>query len=201
VLAGAGAFVVHVDASALTDCGASCSELEHGPVIAPETVRRLGCDAEIVALVEQDGLPLSVGRRRRTVPPKLRRVLEARDDGCCRWPGCERERHLHAHHRQHRADGGETSLDNLVLLCWHHHRLVHEGGYVIEDGELGELRFRNRHGVLCPSVPRSPPGSWEELVQLNRRAGLEIAAATNRNGSGDRLDVEVAVAAIERAAA
>jgi len=191
--------VVHVDAAALTRQGAGRSELEHGPLIAPETARRLGCDAETVSVLEQDGLPLGVGRRRRSVPPGLRRLLEARDDGCCRWPGCESRRHLDAHHRRHWASGGETSLDNLVLLCWQHHRLVHEGGYTIEDADSGELRFRNRHGVVSESVPRSPPrGSADELLALNRLAGLVIGPATNRNGLGDHLDLELAVAAVDR---
>lgn len=190
--------VVHVDAAALTQASAGRSELEDGPLIAPETARRLGCDAETVAVLERDGLPLSVGRSRRSVPQRLRRVLEARDDGCCRWPGCERRRHLAAHHRRHWAEGGETSLDNLLLLCWQHHRLVHEGGYTIEDAESGEPRFRNRHGVLSESIPRSPPcGSADELVTLNRLAGLAIGPATNRNGLGDRLDLELAVAAVD----
>ena len=124
--------VVHVDAAALSSDGRGRSELEDGPVIAPETARRLGCDAEVVAQVERDGVPVSVGRKRRTVPPALRRLLEARDEETCCFPGCERRRHLQAHHRRHWAHGGETSLDNLVLLCWHHHRLVHEGGFTIE---------------------------------------------------------------------
>ena len=197
---GAPRVVVHVDAAALAHEGSGRAELEDGPVIASETARRLGCDAETVAVVERDGLEVSVGRRRRTVPPRLRRLLEARDDCCCRWPGCDRRRHLAAHHRRHWADGGETSLDNLVLLCWHHHRLVHEGGYTVEDGEDGELRFRNRHGVVCgTSVPRPPPGSVRGLVELNRRSGLSVDSRTNRNGTGDRLDLELAVLAMASA--
>jgi hypothetical protein len=190
---------VHVDALALTRDGAGRSELEDGPVIAPETARRLGCDAETVATIERDGLPLSVGRARRTVPPALRRLLEARDEGTCRWPGCERSRSLDAHHRTHWAHGGETSLENLVLLCPHHHRLVHEGGYTVEDDPAGALRFRNRHGVLCPGVPRPPPGSCGELVAQNDRRGIEIGARTNRNGHGDALDLELTVAAVRQA--
>ncbi len=189
--------IVHVDAAALTSDGSGRCELEGGAVISPETARRLGCDAEYASSVERNGLPVSVGRRRRTVSPKLRRLLEARDDGRCRWPGCENRRYLDAHHRTHWAHGGETSLDNLLLLCWHHHRLVHEGGYTIEGAPTGELRFRNRYGVLCPKVPRSPPGSVEKLIEQNRRAGLTITAKTIRNGYGDDLDLELAVAAIE----
>jgi hypothetical protein len=191
--------VVHVDAAVLTADRSGRSELEDGPVISAETARRLGCDAERVAVVERDGLPVSVGRTRRTVPPKLRRLLEARDDGCCRWPGCENRRYLDAHHRRHWALGGETSLENLVLLCFHHHRLVHEGGYTIDEGPSGELRFRNRYGLLCPGVPRSPPGRVDDLTGQNDRSGLAIGAKTNRNGCGDELDLDLAVTALQQA--
>lgn len=188
--------VVHVDAAVLTTDGAGRTELEDGPIIAPETARRLGCDADAATTIELDGLPLSVGRARRTVPPALRRALEARDARTCRWPGCENRRHLDAHHRTHWAHGGETSLDNLVLLCSHHHRLVHEGGYAVEDDPEGGLRFRNRYGVVCPGVSRPPPGSVDELVARNRRQGLEIDPRTNRSGYGDPLDLELAVTAV-----
>ncbi len=187
--------VVHVDAAALVADGRGRCELEDGPVISPETARRLACDAESVTRLERDGLPVSVGRSRRTVPPRLRRLLEARDHGRCRFPGCERRRHLDAHHRVHWAKGGETRLDNLVLLCHQHHRLVHEGGYEIEHGADGQLRFRNRHGLLCPSVPpRSPPAHPGALVAS--QAGLEITDRTNRNGCGDPLDLAATVDAL-----
>ena len=193
--------VVHVDALALATNGPGRSELEDGPALAPETARRLGCDAETVAMLEHDGVLASVGRRRRTVPPKLRRLLEARDDRRCRWPGCERTRHLDAHHLEHWARGGETSVDNLVLLCSQHHRLVHEGGYAIEGDPGGTLRFRNRHGVLCPCVPRSPPASVLGLVSAHERSGLRLDPATNRNGTGERLDLALAVASVTDALA
>jgi hypothetical protein len=189
--------VVHVDAAALTADVPGRSELDHGPVISPETARRLSCDAELVTSIERDGVPLSVGRARRTVPRRLRRLLEARDGERCRWPGCTRRRHLQAHHRTHWAMGGETSLDNLTLLCFRHHRLVHEGGYTIEDAGGGDLRFRNRHGVLCPSIPRSPPtGSAEALIAEHARSGLAIDVRTNRCGEGGRIDLAYAVDAL-----
>lgn len=189
--------VVHVDADALTGDGRGRSELEDGPVISPETARRLGCDAEVVTRVERDGLPVSVGRRRRTVPPTLRRLLEARDGDACCFPGCERRRRLQAHHRRHWAHGGETSLVNLVLLCSHHHRLVHEGGYTVEDDPAGGLRFRNRHGVLSSApASRPPPGSADALLSENDGLGLAIGPQTIRNGTGDPLDLELAVAAL-----
>jgi hypothetical protein len=192
--------LVHVDAAALTADGRGRCELEHGSVIAPETARRLGCDSELVARLEHDGLPVSAGRRRRTVPPALRRLLEARHDSTCCFPGCERRRHLQAHHRHHWAHGGDTSLANLVLLCFHHHRLVHEGGYTIEDDPAGGLRFRNRHGLVCPTAPtRPPPGSLDQLRTDNHHHGLDISPHTNRNGHGDRLHLDLIVTAIAAA--
>jgi hypothetical protein len=186
--------VVHVDAATLTSDARGRADLEHGPVVATETARRLGCDAEVVAQVERDGLPLSAGRKRRTVPSTLRRLLGARDGEICRFPGCERRHRLQAHHRRHWAHGGETSLDNLVLLCFHHHRFVHEGGYTIEDAPEGGLRFRNRHGVLTPSAPpRPPPGDAEELLREHDRLALEIGPRTNRNGGTSRFDLGAAV--------
>ncbi len=192
--------VVHVDAVALVADGRGRSELEEGPVIAPETARRLGCDAEVVAQVERDGLPVSVGRMRRTVPPALRRLLEARDDRTCCFPGCERRRHLQAHHRRHWAHGGETSLANLVLLCFHHHRLVHEGGYTVEDDGAGGLQFRNRFGSISPNAPPRPPPGWAgALVVEHERLGLEIGPRTNRNGGSSPFDLGYAVSAISSA--
>jgi len=192
--------VVHVDAAALTSDDRGRSELEDGPVISLETARRLGCDAEVVTQVEHEGLPVSVGRKRRTVPPTLRRLLEARDGDVCCFPGCERTRHLQAHHRHHWAHGGETSLDNLVLLCFNHHRLVHEGGYTIEDDPADGLRFRNRYGLVSPTLPpRPPPGSLDDLLAENERAGLEIGPRTNRNGGSSPFDLGAAVSAVSAA--
>ena len=59
------------------------------------------------------------------------RLLSRRDRGC-RFPGCTATQRLHGHHVKHWANGGETSLDNLVLLCPTHHRLVHEGGFDVQ---------------------------------------------------------------------
>jgi len=90
--------VVHVDAETLAsdEVGDRC-HLADGPALAPETVRRLGCDAAVVRIVERDGRPLSVGRRTRTIPAALWRALRSRDDGC-RFPGCTHDRFPHAHH-------------------------------------------------------------------------------------------------------
>jgi uncharacterized protein DUF222/HNH endonuclease len=125
--------VVHVDVDAITndDDEAGCA-LDDGPAIAPETARRLACDASVLAISERHGRTLHVGRKTRTVPPALRRALSTRDRGC-RFPGCENHRFVDAHHVRHWSRGGETTLDNLLLLCRRHHRLVREGGYAIDE--------------------------------------------------------------------
>ena len=192
--------VVHIDAAALSADGRGRSELEDGPLISPETARRLGCDADLVAQVERDGLPVSVGRTRRTVPVALRRLLEARDDHTCCFPGCESRSHLQAHHRQHWAHGGETSLENLVLLCYQHHRLVHEGGYTVEADRQGSIRFRNRHSIVWPlAPPRPPPGRADDLLAGNYALGLQIDADTNKDGIYGNLDLQRVVEAIRDA--
>jgi hypothetical protein len=185
--------VVHVDAQTLANEGDGLCELAEGPALAAETARRLSCDASIVELLERDGEPLSVGRMRRTVSTPLRRALAARDRGC-RFPGCENRRFVHAHHAQHWSQGGETSLTNLISLCARHHRLVHERGYSVRLGDDGEPQFTNEYGVAMPNVPRlPPPSSAAALPDRHRRAGIEIDAKTCRNGTGDRMDLGLAV--------
>jgi HNH endonuclease len=64
--------------------------------------------------------------------------------------GCERRRYLDAHHLDHWANGGETSPDNLTLLCTYHHRLLHEGGFRIEHEGDEALRFLRADGRAIP---------------------------------------------------
>ncbi len=123
---------VHVDRSALID-GRGRSGL---PI---ESVRRIACDSETVTIVEDENeQPLSVGRQSRTVPKRIQQALWARDKGCT-FPGCRRTRFVDAHHVVHWADGGETSLDNLLLLCSRHHRAVHQRGLCDPQGLPGRL--------------------------------------------------------------
>ena len=112
-------------------------EVDHGAVdVSAETSRRLSCDASVVPMHhDADGAVLDVGRKTRTVPPSIRRALQARDH-TCRFPGCTARR-CDAHHVEHWVDGGATSLDNLVLLCRRHHRAVHEGGFELRQHDDG----------------------------------------------------------------
>ena len=187
--------VVHVDAATLAAGSDGRCELADGEALAAETARRLSCDGSLVALVERDGEPLSLGRKRRTLSPALRRALAARDRGC-RFPGCERTRFVDGHHIRHWSEGGPTDLDNLVSLCRRHHRLVHERGYSVRLDESGEARFTNRHGIAIANVPRSPPSTPGMLRHLNHRRGLVITSRTSRIGARDRMDLSLAVDAI-----
>jgi hypothetical protein len=136
--------VVHVDESALRG-GMGRAGL---PI---ESVRRIGCDAQRVVLVEDGhGEPLSVGRKTRVVPKTIKRALWARDGGC-RFPGCGRKRFVDAHHIEHWSAGGETSLANLLLLCGKHHTLVHEGGFRIEKDYRDRWFFRRPDGRAVPA--------------------------------------------------
>jgi hypothetical protein len=113
-----------------------------------ETVRRLCCDGAIVPVTEDEqGNPLNVGRKHRIVQPALRRALDARDKHCT-YPGCIHDKWLDAHHIEHWANGGETSLKNTLLLCSKHHRLLHEGGYTIKKNYKGERYFETSQGKI-----------------------------------------------------
>jgi hypothetical protein len=145
---------VHVDRTALSD-GNGRSGL---PI---ESVRRLCCDGETVVIVEgENGEPLNVGRKTRTVPTAIKCALQSRDKGCvfpgCVFPGCSHQRFVDAHHIQHWSAGGETSLDNLLLLCTRHHRLVHEGGFSIAKDYLDRWYFRRPDGVAVPQCGYRP---------------------------------------------
>jgi len=179
--------VVHVDAATLQD-GDDESELADGAPIAGETARRLACDAAIVPLLERAGRPLGVGRKTRSVPPALRRALASRDRGC-RFPGCTSQRTVDAHHIEHWANGGATNLENLVQLCRHHHRLLHEGGYTVTKAG-STFVFRRPDGRRIRAFPRKPRGCSSALPESNLRAGHSIdPAATVTLWAGERFDL------------
>ncbi len=120
--------------------GAPAADLEHSLPISTRTVERLACDATVSRVVMADSVVVDVGRATRVVSGATHRALRLRDRGC-RWPGCERPAGwTQAHHIEFWTRGGKTELGNLVLLCHHHHRQVHEGGWqVVKHGR--ELRF------------------------------------------------------------
>ena len=143
--------------------------------VSAETARRIACDAGRVRITHRSSQILSVGRKTRTIPPPIRRALEFRDQGC-RFPGCT-SKHCDAHHIVHWADGGETKLSNLVLLCRRHHRLLHEGGFSVRMSEAGTVRFFHRRGRPLEQSPAPPPvglHAARELVEHLENAGILI---------------------------
>ena len=146
--------IVHVDAAALQDKGGK-SDL---PV---ESVRRITCDSDLVKVTKDaKGNLLNLGRKHRVVSPQLKRALLARDK-CCTYPSCSHEQFLEAHHVMHWADGGETSLENAILICSHHHRLLHEGGFTIHKNFAGEWYFRTAEGKVLPEAPVYKPEDYD----------------------------------------
>jgi hypothetical protein len=97
-----------------------------GEDLDPATVRRLACDADIIpGVLGADGSVLDVGRAQRLVTAAIWTALVVRDQHCA-FPGCRRPPAMcHGHHIVHWVDGGPTSLDNMVLLCGNHHRIIH----------------------------------------------------------------------------
>ncbi|MGH3668569.1 MAG: DUF222 domain-containing protein, partial [Acidimicrobiia bacterium] len=131
-------------------------EIGWGGPISAQAVRRIACDAGITRVITGPaGVPLDVGRESRTVTPGQWAALVVRDRGCA-FPGCTRPAEwCIAHHIVHWADGGPTDLDNLVLLCGYHHRVIHHGGWQV-------IMATDRHPEFLP-----PP--WIDPDQVARR--------------------------------
>jgi hypothetical protein len=173
----------------------------NGEALAPETCRRLACDAGIRFLVEDEhGTPLSVGRRMRTLPAALWQALKERDRTCC-FPGCQNHLFTHAHHMKHWANGGETKLGNLARLCTHHHRFVHEYGYSVRLDAQGKPELRDPRGRLVLAVPpriQRPDLGWTSLQAANE--DLAISAETNRSSwNGEPIPYHDVVRQLSRA--
>jgi hypothetical protein len=131
--------MVHLGQDPLAADEVFAATLEDGTHISSEALRRVTCDSGMMA-VSETGQGMTVGRRTRSIPSAMRRALMLRDHGC-RFPGCTHHQFLHGHHIKHWLYGGETSVNNLVLLCSHHHHLVHEGGFTLTWSTEGQLVF------------------------------------------------------------
>ena len=118
------------------ELGAPASELQGGMPISSKTVQRLACDGTLHRVLKADSVVVDVGRATRSVSPSQWRALKARHRTCAA-PECDRPVNMTSpHHIEFWARGGRSDLPNLLPLCYHHHRLVHEGGWqVIRAGE------------------------------------------------------------------
>jgi len=137
------------------------AELEFGGMTTAGELRRMLCDAKITPVVlDGESQPLDVGREKRCVTPAQRKAIAARDGGCAH-PGCDRNPvWCQVHHIIHWLDGGRTDIDNLVMLCREHHRVIHDSGW--------KVRIRDVH-------PEFIPPKWIDLHQTPRRNARALA--------------------------
>ena len=140
------------------------AELEFGGMTTAGELRRLLCDAKITPVVlDGESLPLDVGREKRCVTPPQRKAIAARDRGCAH-PSCDRSPiWCTVHHIIHWIDGGTTDIDNLVMLCREHHRLIHDSGW--------KVRIRD-------SLPEFIPPKWVDFSQTPRRNARSLVSAS-----------------------
>lgn len=177
--------------------------------VSAETCRRMGCDCSLVHVTEdENGGTLDVGRRTRSIPPAIMRALRVRDKGC-RFPGCTCKRYVDGHHIRHWADGGDTKLSNLVLLCRFHHRLVHEGGYSVAVEKQSRLASRLQFGFWRPDGTRVgdagrsgpvPDTASADFAAANAARGIVITSGTGiPDWGGEQMDDDIAIEGLLRA--
>jgi len=191
---GAVQMVVHVDVGVLTgEQSEGRCHLEDGTPIAAEVARRLGCDADIVAITEKDGLPIDVGRRKRLFTARQRRALQARDR-TCRFPGCPvSASRTRGHHIEPWWLNGRTDIGNGLSLCNAHHGRLHAGAFRVRRDGRGELHFEAPDGEEIAPPRRAPldpaTGGATRLRREHRQLGLTIGSATPVAGwGGERCD-------------
>jgi Domain of unknown function (DUF222)/HNH endonuclease len=140
------------------EVGAPPADLELSLPISTRTLERITCDSTMSRVLLADSMVIDVGRATRTVSAPTRRALRTRDKGC-RFTGCDRPVDwTNPHHIDHWARGGPNNVPNMVLLCYYHHRLVHEGGWqVIKSGR--EFRFLPPERVFMRRA-RGPGMRW-----------------------------------------
>ena len=147
--------VVHAPLASL-ETGRGGASLVDGGVAHPETARRLGCDARIQTVIEDEhGQPLALGRISREPSAAMVRQLRYRDTEC-RFPGCGARQFTQAHHIVWWKRGGTTDLANLVLICTFHHKLVHEHGWGLRREPSGEVRWFRPGGCSYHAGPDPP---------------------------------------------
>jgi hypothetical protein len=141
------------------EVGTPPADVELSLPISTRTLERIACDCTISRVLLADSLVIDVGRATRVISAPTRRALRVRDRGC-RWPGCDRQVNWSTPHHitAWSTERGPTNLPNLVLLCFFHHRLVHEGGWqVVKVGR--EFRFIPPERVVMRRA-RGPGLRW-----------------------------------------
>lgn len=147
--------VVHAQLDTLASGEGGCA-IESGGVIPAQAAQRLLCNGRIQLVLEDDGgLPVYLGRITREPPDWMMRQLRYRDKEC-RFPGCGARRWTQAHHIKWRKLGGPHELGNLLLLCWFHHRLVHEHGWSVRRERDGTASWFHPDGTRYRAGPAPP---------------------------------------------
>jgi hypothetical protein len=146
--------VVHAPLEVLADESSELAgELERGDMISGETVRRLACDATVIVALDDDlGHTMYEGRARR-FPSRTQRREVMRRDRHCRFPGCTNVTFTNVHHIKRWGSGGRTDLENLVLLCQHHHYRLHSSGWSMTGNANEELTLIAPTGRVMTSRP------------------------------------------------
>jgi hypothetical protein len=146
--------------------------LDTGEVLSPAALRRLCCDAGVIPMIlNGDSQPLNVGLSRRTIPIAIRRAVAVRDRGCAH-PGCSRPATwCQVHHVRQWAKGGPTRLDNLVMLCSHHHREIHSTEWAVRIGSDGIPEFIPPAWLDPAQKPRRRPPRPRSVVRSNSGSG------------------------------
>lgn len=189
--------VIEVEAEVLADDTDGTCQIQGGPALAAETARRLTCDARTMEIqTDANGEVVSQTKPTATIPRSTRRAIARRDQGRCRFPGCDRTRLVEAHHLVHRAHGGTHDLANLATLCRYHHHLVHEGGFAISTPDGGTSFVFHRPDGTPVSCPASPPGCPQQLLATTTSDGPAINPRTMRGGTGERLDLDLTMWAL-----
>ncbi|MEO8774738.1 MAG: HNH endonuclease, partial [Candidatus Nanopelagicales bacterium] len=158
------------------------ARLQDGPGIPGHVLERLTCACRIRVVVHDPDHPdnvLDLGRSQRLVSDKQYRALLIRDHGHCAHPGCTSTAYLEGHHVWHWLRGGPTDLDNLVLLCGHHHLAHHRGEFTITSHGHGRFRFYRNGTLLAEHVDPSLLFDTDTLLE-DEHTHVAADAAGNR---------------------
>jgi len=163
---------VFMDASeAAASSGEAGVVIQGGPRVGVAAIEAILCDGIIeVTARTKHGVPLTMGRRTRVIPPALRRFVLDRDGAACTVAGCTSRYRLQVHHIVRWVDGGRTDPENLTTVCWfHHHIVIHGQGFTIDPDSPPQ-----RRRLLHPPI-HGPP--WLEQARARGMAVSETPRA------------------------
>jgi hypothetical protein len=164
---------LEIDPTLPIGLGTQAFDARTGAHLTDRQVARILCDADLQVLVHHNGVPLWMSESTRTANRHQRRALQFRSGGTggCEYPGCTQTRYLDAHHVVFWSHDGATAIDNMVLLCGHHHRALHHGEYSISTDGDQVFRFTDRWGEHLGTSstscgPGGPPPRQGRLPHL-----------------------------------